>query len=488
MTDYSKETVASLARKLANGEASSVEIVKSSIERIKKVDPQVRAFLRVEENDALESAVMADKRLASGERGPLLGVPLAIKDNIVVENRITTCASRILENFKAPYSATVIKKLRAAGAVILGKTNMDEFAMGSSTENSAYGPTRNPWDTKAVPGGSSGGSAAAVAAGYCPASLGSDTGGSIRQPASLCGVVGLKPTYGRVSRFGLVAFASSLDQIGPFGRTVEDAALLMNAIGGYDPMDSTSVNMPLPDFSDSLKKDIKGLVVGLPKEYFIEGIDPEVQKVVRDAADRLAKEGARIEEISLPHTEYAISVYYVLATAEASSNLERYDGVRYGYRSKNGADLSSMYTHTRTEGFGAEVKRRIMLGTYALSSGYYDAYYLKAQKVRTLIVNDFKDAFKKCRIILTPTAPTPAFDIGEKANNPLQMYLSDIFTISTNLAGVPGISIPGGFSSGGRPIGVQMMAGHFDEDSLFAAAAAYERLRDTSIAHRSPNL
>lgn len=467
-----------MARKLSSGEASSTEIVKGALERIDRLEPRIKAFIKVEREDALAEAKTADERIAKGEKLPLLGVPVAIKDNMMVENRVTTCASKIMENFRAPYSATVIKKLRSAGAVILGKTNLDEFAMGSSTENSAFGATRNPWNEKTVPGGSSGGSSAAVAAGYCPISLGSDTGGSIRQPASFCGVVGLKPTYGRVSRFGLVAFASSLDQIGPFGKTVEDVAIAMNAIGGYDKMDSTSVNRPMPDLTQSLKKDVKGFVVGLPKEYFIGGVDPEVQKVVRDAADLLAKQGARIEEISLPHTEYAIAVYYVIGTAEASSNLARYDGVKYGHRSKNAdGGLEGMYSSTRTEGFGPEVRRRIMLGTYVLSSGYYDAYYIKAQKVRTLILNDFKEAFKKCTVILTPTAPTPPFNAGEKTADPLQMYLSDIFSVSANLAGIPGINIPGGLSAHGLPIGVQMMADHFDEESLITAAVAYERAR-----------
>ncbi|MBI5637329.1 MAG: Asp-tRNA(Asn)/Glu-tRNA(Gln) amidotransferase subunit GatA [Nitrospinae bacterium] len=488
MAELHNETIASLSRKLAAGETTSAALTKNLLERIERLDPQVKAFLRVEKEDALAQAADADKRRAAGEKGPLLGIPVAVKDNIAIEDRLTTCASKILENFRAPYSATVVKKLRGAGAVLIGKTNLDEFAMGSSTENSAFFTTRNPWDLNAVPGGSSGGSAAAVAAGFAPASLGSDTGGSIRQPASLCGVVGLKPTYGRISRFGLVAFASSLDQIGPFARTVEDTALLMNVLAGHDPLDSTSVDMPVPDYAAALKKDVKGMVIGLPKEYLVGGIDPAVETVVKTAAERLAKEGARIEEISLPHTEYGISVYYVIATAEASSNLARYDGVRYGHRSKESHDLAAMYVNSRSEGFGPEVKRRIMLGTYTLSSGYYDAYYLKAQKARTLILNDFRAAFKKCNVILTPTAPTPAFTIGEKADNPLQMYLSDIFTISANLAGIPGISVPGGFAPNGRPIGVQLMAAHFGEETLFTAAAAYERLRDAVVGSTFPKL
>ena len=488
MAEMHNDSIASLSRKLAAGETTSVALVKNLLERIERLDPQVKAFLRVEKDDALAQAAEADKRRAAGEKGALLGIPTAVKDNILIEDRVATCASKILENFRAPYSATVVKKLREAGSVLIGKTNMDEFAMGSSTENSAFFTTRNPWDLNAVPGGSSGGSAAAVAAGFAPASLGSDTGGSIRQPASHCGVVGLKPTYGRISRFGLVAFASSLDQIGPFARTVEDTALLMNVLAGHDLLDSTSVDMPVPDYTEALKKDVKGLVIGLPKEYLVGGLDPAVEAVVKTAADRLAKEGARIEEISLPHTQYAISVYYVLATAEASSNLARYDGVKYGHRSKESHDLAAMYINSRSEGFGPEVKRRIMLGTYTLSSGYYDAYYLKAQKTRTLVLNDFREAFKKCNVILTPTAPTPAFTIGEKADNPLQMYLSDIFTISANLAGIPGISVPGGFGANGRPIGVQLMAAHFDEETLFTAAAAYERLRDAAVGSTFPKL
>lgn len=488
MAELHNDSIASLSRKLAAGETTSLALTKSLLDRIEALDPKVKAFLRVEKDDALAQAADADKRRAAGENKPLLGIPVAVKDNIVIEDRVTTCASKILENFRAPYSATVVNKLRGAGAVLIGKTNLDEFAMGSSTENSAYFTTRNPWDLNAVPGGSSGGSAAAVAAGFAPASLGSDTGGSIRQPASLCGVVGLKPTYGRISRFGLIAFASSLDQIGPFTRTVEDAAIMMNLLAGHDSLDSTSVDMPVPDYTEALKKDVKGLVIGLPKEYLVGGLDPAVEKVVKAAAERLAAAGARIEEISLPHTDYAISVYYVIATAEASSNLARYDGVRYGHRSKDSQDLAAMYVNSRSEGFGPEVKRRIMLGTYTLSSGYYDAYYLKAQKARTLILNDFREAFKKCNVILTPTAPTPAFTIGEKADNPLQMYLSDIFTISANLAGIPGISVPGGFAPNGRPIGVQMMAAHFDEETLFTAAAAYERLRDAAVGAAFPKL
>ena len=488
MSDFSGESIASLSQKLADKELSSVELTKSCLDKIEKFDSKINAFIDVYKKDAIKEAEEADKKIAGGERGDLLGIPLAIKDLIVIDGRVTTCASRILENFKPTYSAFVMKKLQQAGAVTLGKTNMDEFAMGSSNETSHFGPVRNPWDTDAIPGGSSGGSAAAVAAGFCPGSLGSDTGGSIRQPAACCGVVGLKPTYGRVSRFGLVAFASSLDQIGPFGSCVEDTAIILQTIAGHDPMDSTSLDEPVPDYSEALKKGVKGMVIGMPKEYFIEGVDPEVEAAVRETANLLEKEGAKIEEVSLPHTKYAVPTYYVIAPAEASSNLARYDGVRYGYRNADADNLEKMYVDTRMHGFGAEVKRRIMLGTYVLSSGYYDAYYLKAQKVRTLITQDFNNVFEKCDLLLTPTTPTVAFNIGEKSDDPLQMYLSDIFTISVNLAGLPAIAVPGGFSSTGRPIGVQFIAKQMDEPSLFSAACAYEKLRDPEISKKRPAL
>ncbi|GMT42771.1 MAG: glutamyl-tRNA(Gln) amidotransferase subunit A [bacterium] len=488
MADFSGETIASLSDKLSAKEISATELARGCLERMEKLEPRINAFISVESEEALEEAQRADKRIANGERGSLLGIPLAIKDLIVIKDRVTTCGSRILEGFRSPYSAFVMKRLQLAGCVTLGKTNMDEFAMGSSTETGYFGVCRNPWDFNAVTGGSSGGSAAAVAAGYCPGSLGSDTGGSIRQPAGCCGVVGLKPTYGRVSRFGLVAFASSLDQIGPMAATVEDTAILLQAIAGHDPMDSTSQNEPVPDYGESLNRDVKGMVIGIPKEYFIEGLDSEVAAVVKDAAHRLEKEGASIEELSLPHTEYAVPTYYVIAPAEASSNLARYDGVRYGYRSKSMENLQQMYVNTRMEGFGAEVKRRIILGTYVLSSGYYDAYYLKAQRVRALIARDFINAFSKCDILLTPVMPTAAFNIGEKINNPLQMYLSDIFTIGVNLAGLPAMSLPGGFSKNGRPIAVQMIAAHMNEPALFTAASVYEKLRDPEVAQRKPPL
>ena len=407
----------------------------------------------------------------------LTGIPVAIKDNMCTKGIRTTCGSKILFNFVPPYESTVTSRLKEQGFVLVGKTNMDEFAMGSSTENSGFQITKNPWDPERIPGGSSGGSAAAVAADECIAALGSDTGGSIRQPASLCGVVGMKPTYGRVSRYGLVAYASSLDQIGPITKDVRDSALMLNVIAGHDPRDSTSAPVSVPDFTAVLGRDIKGLKIGIPKEYFIEGIDPEVSQAVREAIRTLESLGAIPVEVSLPHTGYAVATYYVLATSEASSNLARYDGVKYGFRAE-GKDLMDMYMKTRAQGFGAEVKRRIMLGTYALSSGYYEAYYKKAQQVRTLIKKDFEDAFGNVDVIVTPTCPTAAFRIGEKTADPLQMYLSDIFTISVNLAGVPAISVPCGFTSGNLPVGLQFIGRHFDEESILKIAYAYEQATD----------
>jgi aspartyl-tRNA(Asn)/glutamyl-tRNA(Gln) amidotransferase subunit A len=415
---------------------------------------------------------------SAGLKLPLGGIPVAIKDNICVKGEETTCSSRILKGFKLPYDATVITRLRKAGAVLLGKTNMDEFAFGSSCETSCYGATRNPWDRDRIPGGSSGGSAAGVAAGQAVMALGSDTGGSIRQPAAMCGVVGMKPTYGRVSRYGLIAFASSLDQIGPITKDVEDAALLLGAIAGYDEMDSTSVDTPVPDYRRSLTKDIAGMTVGIPKEYFIEGIDAEVLNAVKDAIALFRKMGAKIIDISLPHTEYAVSTYYIIAPAEASSNLARFDGVQYGFRAKGPKDLVDMYVQTRSLGFGDEAKRRILLGTYVLSSGYYEAYYLKAQKVRTRLREDFTRAFSAVDCMLTPTTPTAAFRIGEKTADPLAMYLSDIFTIPANLAGIPGMSIPCGFTKTGLPIGLQILAKPFGEETIFRAAYAYEQSTD----------
>ncbi len=473
--------------------------------RIGQVEPEVNAFLTLTPNKTIEMAERADKVISgqpeAGQPAPLLGVPLAIKDNMCTEGIKTTCASRMLENFIPPYESTATRKLMDAGYVLLGKTNMDEFAMGSSTENSAFGATKNPWDLSRIPGGSSGGSAAAVAADMCAAALGSDTGGSIRQPAACCGVVGLKPTYGRVSRYGLVAFASSLDQIGPITKDVEDCAIMMNVIGGHDPLDSTSADVALPDFTANLKDGIKGLRVGIPREYFpgylnlpqdwkqalrlgersyfvSPGIDKEVFAAIMEAVNALQSLGAEIKEISLPHTGHAVATYYILATSEASSNLARYDGVKYGYRAKEHEDLLDMYKRTRSEGFGPEVKRRIMLGTYALSSGYYEAYYKKAQQVRTLIKRDFDDAFKDVDIIITPTSPTPAFKLGEKTADPLQMYLSDIFTISVNLAGIPGLSLPCGMTGSNLPVGMQILGRHWGEETVLRAAYAYEQATD----------
>jgi len=488
MTELFYQSILSLSAKLASKKISSVELTNAYLDRIEKHNESINAFITVEKESALKSAEEADKKIAGGESGNLLGIPIGIKDLISTKGMRTTCASKILENFFPIYSATVIEKLKNAGAVITGKLNMDEFAMGSSNETSYFGPCKNPWDLNAIPGGSSGGSAAAVSAGLSAGTLGSDTGGSIRQPASCCGVVGLKPTYGRVSRFGLIAFASSLDQIGPLTHTVEDSAIMLQAIAGYDKQDSTSVDIEVPDYSKSIGQSVKGIKIGLPKEYFIDGVEAEVLDAVNNASEKLKSAGAEIIEISLPHTEYAVPVYYVIAPAEASSNLERYDGVRYGHRSEPAGNLGEMYLKTRTQGFGDEVRRRIMLGTYALSAGYYDAYYRKAQKVRTLIKNDFAEAFKKCDVIITPTMPTPAFNIGEKSSDPLQMYLSDIFTISANLAGIPGLSVPGGFSSNGRPIGVQMLANHFDEPTLFKVASAFEKNRNKEVGTKRPSI
>jgi len=479
-------TVHVLQDKLRAGETTSAEITASVFGRIDAVEKNVRAYITLMRESALAEAARADEKIKKGEIGALTGIPLALKDIYCTKGVRTTCGSRILHNFIPPYDATVVEKLRAAGAVFTGKTNMDEFAMGSSTETSFFGVTRNPWDLERIPGGSSGGSAAAVAAGECIAAFGSDTGGSIRQPAALCGVVGMKPTYGRVSRYGLIAFASSLDQIGPFTKDVEDAAILMNVIAGYDPRESTSVPEPVPDYREFLGRGIEGWTVGIPKEYFIAGIDPEVEAAVRRAITVVEQAGARCIEVSLPHTEYCLAVYYVIAPAEASSNLARYDGVKYGFRSEENRDLLDMYKKTRSAGFGAEVKRRIMIGTYALSSGYYDAYYKKASQVRALIKRDFDRVFTDCDALLTPTAPTPAFKVGEKTDDPMQMYLSDIFTISTNLAGIPGISVPCGFTSGGLPIGLQFLAGHFQEGRLLQIASAYEK--HANIEKRRPSL
>jgi aspartyl-tRNA(Asn)/glutamyl-tRNA(Gln) amidotransferase subunit A len=480
-------TIAEVRDLLDRKEISVEELLRSVYGRINAVESKVRAFLTITEETAVRMAHEVQKKMNKEEQKMrfLLGVPLAIKDNICTKGTLTTCSSKILSNFIPPYESTVTSRLIEQGYILIGKTNMDEFAMGSSTENSGFHVTQNPWDPERIPGGSSGGSAAAVAADECIAALGSDTGGSIRQPAGFCGVVGLKPTYGRVSRFGLVAFASSLDQIGTLTKNVKDTALLMNAISGHDPLDSTSAPLPVPDFTAALGRDIKGIKLGVPKEYFIEGIEKEVEASVRDAIRKLEDLGAIPVEISLPHTDYAIATYYILATSEASSNLARYDGVKYGFRAE-GKDLMDVYRNTRAQGFGAEVKRRIMLGTYALSSGYYEAYYRKAQQARTLIKQDFERAFQEVDAIVTPTSPTIAFKVGEKSADPLQMYLSDIFTISVNLAGVPGISIPCGFARDNLPIGLQLIGKHFDEESLLKVAYAYEQA--TEWHKRRPNL
>ncbi len=465
---------------LRRHEVSSVELTRAALDRIHAIDGRIHAFLTLTEDLALQQAREADERLARGEGGPLTGVPSAIKDVICARGVRTSCGSRILENFVPPYDAHVIERLRQAGFVMLGKTNMDEFAMGSSGENSAYGPTLNPWAPDRVPGGSSSGSAAAVAAGMAHYALGSDTGGSIRQPAALCGVVGLKPTYGRVSRYGLVAFASSLDQIGPLTRSVRDAALVFQAIAGHDPHDSTSAPLDVPDVTEGLVPDLRGLRVGVPQEYFVEGMDPAVPEAVEAAIRQMEALGAEVDwEVSLPSTPYSLAVYYIIAPSEASANLARYDGVKYGYSNAEGDSMWDNMEMTRRFGFGDEVKRRIMLGTYALSAGYYDAYYLKAQKVRTLIRREFDAAFETHDVLVTPVSPTPAFRLGEKTEDPLQMYLSDICTIPVNIAGLPGISIPCGFTTapdGARlPIGLQVLAKPFDEPSLFRAAYAYEQ-------------
>ncbi len=472
-----EKTVAELSAALRRKEISSVELTRAFLERINKYK-DLNAFITVEPERSLAQARAADARIAKGEAGALTGIPIAQKDIFCADGWLTTCGSKILSNFTAPYDATVIDKFNRAGAVCLGKTNMDEFAMGSSNETSYYGVVKNPWDPETVPGGSSGGSAAAVAARLAPAATGTDTGGSIRQPASLTGLTGLKPSYGRVSRYGMIAFASSLDQGGPMARTAEDAALMLNVMAGFDARDSTSVDAPVPDYTKSLGQEINGLRIGLPKEYFSEGLGPEVAQVIQAALGEYKKLGAQIVEISLPNSRLAIPCYYVLAPAEASSNLSRFDGARYGYRAKDYTDLFDMYCKTRAEGFGAEVKRRIMIGTYALSAGYYDAYYLKAQKLRRLIAEDFRRAFESCDVIMGPTSPSTAFRIGEKSDDPVAMYLSDIYTISVNLAGLPGMSIPAGFDAAGLPVGLQLVGRYFDEARLLNAAHRYQQVTD----------
>jgi aspartyl-tRNA(Asn)/glutamyl-tRNA(Gln) amidotransferase subunit A len=470
--------VSELHERLVKKEISVSDLVDESYKRIHEVEDKVKAFLTLDEERAREKAKQLDEKLATDEpKGLLFGMPIGIKDNIVTKGLRTTCASKILENFDPIYDATVMNKLHEAETITIGKLNMDEFAMGSSTENSGFHKTHNPWNLETVPGGSSGGSAAAVAAGEVPFALGSDTGGSIRQPAAFCGVVGLKPTYGRVSRFGLVAFASSLDQIGPITRTVEDNAYLLQAIAGLDPNDSTSANIDVPDYVSALTGDIKGLKIAVPKEYLGEGVSEEARQAVLNALKVLEGLGASWEEVSLPHSKYGVATYYLLASSEASANLARFDGIRYGYRAKDAENLIDLYKKTRAEGFGDEVKRRIMLGTFALSSGYYDAYYKKAQQVRTLIKKDFEDVFEKYDVIIGPTTPTPAFKIGEKIDDPLTMYANDILTIPVNLAGVPGISVPCGFANG-LPLGLQIIGKHFDESTVYRVAHAFEQATD----------
>jgi aspartyl-tRNA(Asn)/glutamyl-tRNA(Gln) amidotransferase subunit A len=480
MSDLHFKTIAELAAMLAAGEVTAVAITQAVIDRMAAVDGQVKAFLSSDADDALAQAKASDERRAAGKPlGPLDGIPIGIKDTLAVKDQPLRCASKMLENYVSPFDATCIKKLREAGAVIWGRLNMDEFAMGSSTENSAYETTCNPWDLETIPGGSSGGSAAAMAAGEAIATLGTDTGGSIRQPAALCGVVGMKPTYGLISRYGLVAFASSLDQVGPFARTVEDAALLMEAMLGKDPLDSTSIApQGETNYAAALEEKKGPWKLGVPQEFFAEGIDPEVKAQIEKAIDWYKDQGCEIVDISLPHSELAVPVYYIVATAEASSNLARFDGVRYGHRSDEAKDAMSLFTKSRGEGFGDEVKRRIILGTYVLSSGYYDAYYLRAQKVRRRILGDFEKAFERVDAILTPTSPTAAFKRGERADNPLAMYLSDVYTISVNLAGLPAISIPSGFTESGLPIGLQVIGKAFGEADMFAIAHAFEQGHD----------
>jgi aspartyl-tRNA(Asn)/glutamyl-tRNA(Gln) amidotransferase subunit A len=472
-SDLHQLTIHEAHELLKNRQLSSVELTKNYLERIARVEPKVRAFVTVTDDLATEQARKADELIAAGKGGPLTGIPIAIKDVICTKGIKTTCSSRMLQNFVPPYDAAVMEKLNDGGIVMVGKANMDEFAMGSSTENSAFFPTHNPWDLDRVPGGSSGGSTVAVAAGEVAGALGSDTGGSIRQPAGFCSVVGMKPTYGRVSRYGLVAFASSLDQIGPLTQDVTDCAILLNAISGYDKRDSTSVPEPVPDYTKSLKADLKGMRLGIPKEYYVEGMQPGVADAMKAALKKLEELGAEMEEVSLPHTPYALAVYYIIAPSEASANLARYDGVKYGYSYKGDTMWESL-EKTRENGFGAEVKRRIMLGTYALSAGYYDAWYLKAQKVRTLIRREFDAVFKKCDALITPTSPTVPFKIGERTDDPLEMYLSDVCTLPANIAGVPGISVPAGFVDG-LPVGMQVIGKHFSEATLLRVAYAYEQ-------------
>jgi aspartyl-tRNA(Asn)/glutamyl-tRNA(Gln) amidotransferase subunit A len=476
MSLYNK-TLAELSALLSKGEVSSLELTKTYLNRIEKLNPSLNAFITVTQESALEEAKCADAERKKNQNSPLLGIPFAHKDIFCTKGIKTSCASKMLDNFISPYNATVVQNLEDAGVILLGKTNMDEFAMGSSNEKSYYGPVKNPFDLTAVPGGSSGGSAAAVAARLAPGATGTDTGGSIRQPAALCGITGLKPTYGRVSRYGMVAFASSLDQAGPMAQTAEDCALLLEAMAGVDKKDSTSVDKPVPNYSATLNDSIKGLKIGLPKEFFGEGLDPKIQNEVQETIRSLEKLGAVIKEISLPNTALSVPVYYIIAPAECSSNLSRFDGVRYGYQCDNPKNLEDLYKRSRGEGFGAEVQRRILIGTYVLSAGYYDAYYLKAQQVRQLISNDYSAAFKEVDVILGPTTPAPAFKFGEKSHDPVSMYLCDIYTISINLAGLPGLSMPGGFVNN-LPTGVQLIGNYFEEAKLLNVAHQYQQVSD----------
>jgi aspartyl-tRNA(Asn)/glutamyl-tRNA(Gln) amidotransferase subunit A len=479
-------TISQALESMKAGELSSQELTQSCLDRINTVEGDLQAFVSYDAERAISSAREIDSQRSKGKPGQLCGIPLAMKDLLCTKGSRTTCGSKILEQFVPPYDATVIERIKDEQGIIVGKTSMDEFAMGSTSETCAFGTPRNPWNTEYIAGGSSGGSAVSVAAGETLGALGSDTGGSIRQPASLCGIVGMKPTYGRVSRYGLVAFASSLDQIGPLTRDVSDCALMMNCICGYDPKDSTAVDIPAENYQSALIGDMKGVRVGIPREYFIEGLDPEVEKVVMAGVAALKDAGAAVVEVSIPHVEYCVAVYYLIAPAEASSNLARFDGVAYGYRDTDADTLINMYKDTRSEGFGAEVKRRILIGTYALSSGYYDAYYKKASQVRTLILEDFKKAWESCDLLVSPVTPTPAWKIGEKADDPLALYLSDILTLSTNLAGLPGMSVPGGFSSAGLPIGIQLQGPHFEESSLIRAAYNIEKRLD--VDNKIPSL
>ena len=471
------KTIAEQSRALADGEISSVELTQSYLDRIEKLDGELNSFITVTEELALKQAKAADERRAAGNAEALTGIPLAHKDLFCTEGVKTSCGSKILDNFVAPYESTVTSKFKEAGSVMLGKTNMDEFAMGSTNENSHYGAVKNPWDKNAIPGGSSGGSAAAVAAQLAAGATGTDTGGSIRQPASHCGITGLKPTYGRVSRYGMVAYASSLDQAGPMTHTAEDAAIMLNAMAGFDRRDSTCLDREVPDYTATLNNSLEGLTIGLPKEYFAAGLDSEVEQRVRDAVAEIEKQGAKVKEISLPNAELCIPSYYVIAPAEASTNLSRFDGVRFGHRCEDPKDLEDLYTRSRSEGFGEEVKRRIIVGTYALSSGYYDAYYRKAQQIRRMIRDDFLTAFKECDVIMGPNAPTSAFNLGEMSNDPVAMYLSDIYTLSVNLAGLPGMSVPAGIANG-RPVGLQMIGQHFDESRLLNIGHRFQQATD----------